>query len=161
MFIQLLVGFINYNFIEYVLHRLSHNKKWGGYIYKYHIEHHKVTYPIHKLLDKAPYKTNSEYFYFNRGTVAFMPITIILLYGIYYTLPLTWSIIILPESTALLLLSDYLHQQYHIDGSWLEKYNWFLSKRKYHLLHHNKMTKNFSLGGLTYSIDKVLNTFEI
>jgi sterol desaturase/sphingolipid hydroxylase (fatty acid hydroxylase superfamily) len=141
-----------YNFIEYCLHKLSHSYKYGGYIYKIHSNHHKVHYPTSDFMDKAPFKS-SFLFGIPDVIIAFGPISG-LITGIFYKiLPFNIFSFVISEIYLLLYISDYIHSHYHIRGSWLEKYNWFLEKRKYHYIHHIKLNKNMSLSGLCNTYD--------
>lgn len=38
------------NYVEYLIHKLSHSRRFGGYLYKYHKIHHTVTFPPNKLM---------------------------------------------------------------------------------------------------------------
>ena len=40
IFISIITWYF-YNLIEYIFHRLGHSKKYGGLIYKLHMNHHK------------------------------------------------------------------------------------------------------------------------
>ena len=146
-----------YNFIEYCLHKLSHSCKYGGYIYKVHSNHHKIHYPAYNFIDTAPYKST-----FLLGIpdviIAFGPI-VSLITGVFYTiLPFNIFLFIISEIYLLLFISDYIHTHYHIKNCWLEKYSWFLEKRKYHYIHHIKLNKNMSLSGLCNTYDILFKT---
>ena len=54
---QLIIGFYLYNLFEYFIHFISHCK-YNSYLKYYHLLHHKKSYPITKLLDYAPYKSD-------------------------------------------------------------------------------------------------------
>jgi sterol desaturase/sphingolipid hydroxylase (fatty acid hydroxylase superfamily) len=151
---NLIIGFYLYNLFEYLIHVFSHNK-YGAYLKYYHLLHHKKSYPISKLMDYAPYKYESYSF------LAFIPF--ILLYSIvlYKILMFNNFIIIYSENIILLLISDHLHTNYHIKGSYLEKYDWFLVRRELHFNHHKKLNTNYSLGGISYIFDILFNTYNI
>ena len=152
-----LPGYILYNMIEYSLHKLSHSSKYGSFIYTYHRKHHIKHYPISKLIDKAPYKTDTKYYILTDGFIAHsVPFTFILftLYNLLNKelfLNLSLNIIINAY------ISDYIHTEIHTEGSWLEKYNWFQNKRKIHLLHHKITTKNMNV--IDNTMDKIMNTY--
>jgi hypothetical protein len=151
-------GYILYNIIEYSLHKLSHNAKYGGFIYSYHRKHHTKHYPITKLIDKPPYKTDTKFYILTDGLIAHsVPITFIIvtLYNLlnkYVFLNLSFHILLNAY------ISDYIHTEIHIEGSWLEKYTWFQNKRKIHLLHHKYTTKNMNV--IDNTMDKLLNSYK-
>jgi len=146
-----------YHFIEYSLHILSHNYKYGGYIYKIHSNHHKIHYPITKFLDKAPFKS-STIFGIPDVIIAFGPASLLITSILYNILPTNIFLFVITEIYLLLYISNYIHKQLHIDGSWLEKYKWFLEKRQYHYLHHTRLNKNMSLSGLCSTYDKLFHS---
>jgi hypothetical protein len=43
-------------------------------------------------------------------------------------LPYNIFLFVILEIYLLLYISDYIHMQFHINGSWLERYEWFLKK---------------------------------
>ena len=54
---------------------MGHNSNYGSYIYRYHKKHHTIHYPIQKLLDNKPYKTDYNLYIFSDGLIAyFFPI---------------------------------------------------------------------------------------
>ena len=38
------------NYVEYLIHKLSHSRRFGGYLYKYHKIHHTVSFPPNRLM---------------------------------------------------------------------------------------------------------------
>ena len=48
---------------------------------------------------------------------------------------------------------NYLHIQYHLKDSYLEKYNWFKKNKKLHMIHHIKYKKNMNI--LDHTSDKI------
>jgi sterol desaturase/sphingolipid hydroxylase (fatty acid hydroxylase superfamily) len=149
---QLIIGFYLYNLFEYFIHFISHCK-YNSYLKYYHLLHHKKSYPITKLLDYAPYKSDRYAF------LSFGPYILCYAGVLYYTFKLNDGIIIISENVILLLISVHLHTNYHIKGSYLEKYKWFLIKRELHFNHHKKLNTNYSLGGITYVFDKIFGTY--
>jgi hypothetical protein len=146
-----------YHIIEYLLHSIGHNSNYGSYIYRYHKKHHTIHYPIQKLLDYKPYKTDYEYNLLSDGFVAYS-LPILFLGFINYKVLDYESFINLSVNFILYTyLSDYLHTEIHIKGSWLEKYEWFKEKRRLHFLHHRNVKKNKNVFNL--EIDKLLNTY--
>ena len=67
------------------------------------------------------------------------------------------SFIIISQLLLFAYISDYIHTEIHIDGSWLEKYDWFIQKRNLHLIHHKRTNKNINI--IDHSLDKLLNSY--
>jgi len=145
-----------YHFIEYGLHKIGHNYKLNSYIYKIHMNHHKKYYPISKLLNKKPYKTGYKY-NISDGMIAYGPSMLLIFSGMYFLFDFYTYLIIISQIILFAYISDYIHTEIHIDGSWLEKYNWFIQKRKLHLIHHKRTNKNINI--IDHSLDKLFNSY--
>jgi len=145
-----------YHSLEYLLHSLGHSHKYGSYIYKIHKNHHTIHYPRNKLLSNE-YKTSSIYG-LSEGVVAYGPPMVIFFFGLYFIVKLNTFLTITSEILLIAYLSDYLHSQIHLNGSRLEKYKWFLKKRKEHFIHHNNTNRNLNI--IDFTIDKWNKTYQ-
>ena len=154
--IIIISGWYIYHFMEYLFHYIGHSRKYGGHIYTLHMNHHKIHYPINKLIDYAPYKTGNIY-YISEGFVAYVPPSILIFIGLYNILSQYNFILILLEFSIIGIISDYIHTNLHIRDSWLERYKWFLERRRLHLIHHKKLNTNYSV--IDFSIDKLARTY--
>jgi sterol desaturase/sphingolipid hydroxylase (fatty acid hydroxylase superfamily) len=148
----LIIGFAVYNLIEYSFHRIAHVTHKYNFVYIAHKKHHQH-YPPSDLLSKQ-YRTSGE------GIVAFsVPSLFVLIFMYFSIIPLETFKILMCEFIFLTILSDFIHTQLHIEGSYLEKYDWFNEIRRLHLIHHKKFNKNLSFGGLSYIPDKLIGTY--
>ncbi len=88
----------------------------------------------------------------------------------YYAFPFTAIAAALGLAAGWLVLASYLaglafsvwvhvklHREYHIRGSTLERYQWFLRKRSLHFVHHRQVRRNYAI--VEYWIDRVLGTY--
>ena len=142
-----------YFILEYILHQLGHKRidlPILRNIHEVHIMHHKL-YPPNKLLQKQ-YQTGDAMW-------VFIPITLSLFGAAYLVLQWKYFLVFSVEIAALLCASDYLHTEFHKEGTWLEKYKVFHKMRKTHFHHHTHAKKNMALGGIDYSWDKILGTY--
>ena len=143
------------NLVDWLLHSMSHiptKLPIIKTIHRIHMTHHKVHYPITKLLRSKPYMSGG-------GELAFGPI-MALIYGIIcILLPLKFALIVLIESTTFLFVSDQLHVQYHLQGSYLERFDWFQRRRERHFWHHKHLRENMSLGGIDPVFDRLFRTY--
>ena len=125
------------NMGEYIVHILSHNNRIPC-LYKEHRKHHVIDYPPSRFMrgkDELIEPTKKHYIVI--GTVY---------YGIaYFLLPYTYYSIFLFQTSLYLFIINELHSHYHLKGSPLEKYGWFLKKRRLHHIHHIQTHKNFNL----------------
>ena len=121
--------------IEYCFHKLGHSRVYGGHIYKLHMNHHQIHYPITKLKALAPYKAGNEY-YLTDGVVAYLPPSILIAIVLYNLLEFYIFLFVGSEIIFIATISDYIHGQIHIENSWMEKYKWFQESRRIHFIHH-------------------------
>ena len=49
--------------------------------------------------------------------------------------------------------------RYHVQGSWLERYTWFIQRRMRHFWHHRHLRENMSLGGIDPVCDRIFGTY--
>jgi hypothetical protein len=69
------------------------------------------------------------------------------------------ALLFIAESFSFLVVSDKLHDCYHIEGHWLERYDWFLQRRERHFQHHWIHKQNLSLGGMDPVFDKLFGSY--
>lgn len=51
----------------------------------------------------------------------------------------------------------YIDNQYHLAGSWLDRFSWFRRKQQLHFLHHRHANCNFAV--IDYFWDRLLGTY--
>ena len=149
----LLIG-MNYLFsicFEQTIHSLSHNHKYGGQLYHWHKLHHH-DYPPHKLQSKV-YINSGEGLTENLYFFSILFTDFIIFNVVSYRV---FSIFFI-QTSCYAFLVNYLHRQYHLEESYLNRYQWYLKCRDYHLLHHKKM--NHNMGFLTSRIDKLTGNY--
>lgn len=146
-----------YHIIEYGLHKLSHSKKYGGYIYKIHLKHHKEYYPLKNFTRIGPYQTG-KYMGLSDGLIAFSLPWLLISFIFYQILSYNIFIIMYPQVIMFFVISDYFHTQFHIKDSYLERYEWFLYLRNNHYIHHKTYVKNINI--IDPTIDKLNSTFK-
>jgi len=131
------------NYVEYLIHKLSHSRRFGGYLYKYHKIHHTVSFPPNRLMiEKHTENISMDQLLFGLYVLGF----IIPIFKIYsYILP-KYKEIFAIESVLYATAIDHLHTQYHLENSYLDKYRWFQKLKHRHHNHHRDSTKNINLG---------------
>ena len=149
-------------FLEWGLHALAHKRSKSRLlraIYDVHMRHHIEAYPPSNIIGERPYRNAG-------GEYVFLPILGLVWLSLFAALPLKFATLIFVESAFFLWLSNYLHSQFHIKGSWLERAplvggrgGWFAIRRARHFYHHGHLRKNMSLGGLSRLADVTLKSF--
>jgi len=143
------------NGIEWVLHMLSHSRiklPFFRNLHDIHMKHHKVHYPVKHLLKPGPYEDGG-------GIMVYGPLVLLLAITAFVILPFRYAVIFDVEALTVLSVSTYLHDSFHIEDHWLERYDWFLKQRALHFYHHGHLKKNMSLSGIDTTMDKCMRTF--
>jgi len=153
MLIQITASYYAYHFLEWGFHKLGHNKRWGGIIYRVHMAHHHK-YHIGNLLQEGEYEGAS-------GEMVFIPCLMVVWLCVWWFMNDIFSLFVVTTSI-LLFISNVIHQEIHRRDSWLEQNEvtreWFLERRKFHVIHHHKPQYNMSLGGISYIADEIMET---
>lgn len=139
--------------MHFCLHR-----PWFGPFYLSHQHHHMVAYPNSDFSSEV-YRSSGIDSTFIFFAIAGLPILAI---------PITlWWLGILSPILACLslgqmlfmgLLNNYLHDQVHLNNSWIFQYPFGRFLRKLHRIHHRSQNKN--LGIYLFWIDRLLKTYE-
>ena len=139
------------NMLEYFIHKLSHNHKYGGILYRLHHQHHTVDYPPHRLTVKEYTEDSPD----TRGPNIIMGTTYYFI--VYQFLPLYYYLLFAFQTSLFFYCSDMLHTYYHLEDSPFEKYEWFREKKRLHHKHHRNTCKN--LGIVFNYVDMYYGTF--
>ena len=75
----------------------------------------------------------------------------------YFALPLDLLFVQLGTMALSFYAHVYLDKQYHVSGSWLERFLWFRRKQELHFVHHRHAGTNFAV--IDYFWDRLLGTF--
>ena len=141
--------------VDWVLHTMSHirtNIPLWKQINRIHMAHHKDHYPVSSLLKPEPYIDGG-------GSWAFGPLIIMFWVVFFLVFRPKVAVLMIVESASFTYASDYLHMHFHIKGSHLEKYDWFIQRRYRHFYHHGALRMNMSLGGIDPIADKTFGTY--
>jgi len=75
----------------------------------------------------------------------------------YWLLPIDLAVVSLLSLLVTFVAHIYLHEHYHLSGSWLLRFLWFRHLKELHKVHHAAPRKNFGI--IDYSWDRLLGTF--
>ena len=101
--IYLLINLYHLNFLEYYIHKLSHNYKYGGLLYKYHHIHHSIDYPPNRLMVEKYHNLISDnsliyLIIFGTGCIFY-----------YFIMPYYYYKIFIFETIVYFFIMDYMH----------------------------------------------------
>lgn len=77
---------------------------------------------------------------------------------LYLVLPWQWLAVCFGEMCVLLVVLNILHEQFHVDRSFLERYAWFARARASHYMHHDAPL-NFMV--VDHLWDRLFGTFRL
>ena len=141
-------GFIN--MYEYAMHSFLHYNVITP-MYRWHHQHH---------IDYPPSRVTSDIYINNTGplyTNLFLQMSIPPVVIMYFVLSRYYYGIFCIQSLSYLYIMNYLHNQYHLNSSWLDEYKWFRMNKHYHVIHHRKYKKNLNI--LDHATDKITGHF--
>lgn len=153
LFVALVVGYFVIQTAGYVVHKALHHPLLGK-IHETHDIHHKQMYPPEDYLVPGEYReVPNEAQPFKYYAAAAIP----LIAAAFFFLPLTMATALTAELILVAWVNDWLHQKFHIEGFWMERYTWFNELRDLHWHHHVDVREN--LGIFFWLPDKILGTY--
>jgi sterol desaturase/sphingolipid hydroxylase (fatty acid hydroxylase superfamily) len=157
IFITIIVAFIFSTLIGHILHWSLH-KKWTGRLKRSHMSHHLIMYPPHNLSSDV-YKSSgkdSSVIIFTLAALIIMCITTLVSLLLLHSISIMITNIIVITTNG--LLHNYIHDSFHLNKSWLDKFEYYKEIKRLHYIHHTNMKKNFGIFSFFY--DKLFGTFK-
>lgn len=152
--VSLVVGYFVIQTTGYLVHKALHHPLLGK-IHETHDIHHKQMYPPDDYLAPGKYReVPNEAQPFKYYAAAAIP----LVTTVFFLAPLTIAIALTAELLVVAWANDWLHQKFHIEGFWMERYTWFNELRDLHWHHHVDDSKN--LGIFSWFGDRLFRTYE-
>ncbi len=155
IFVIILTLIFGYFFTQasgYGIHKLLHWSRLGK-LYRSHKTHHEKLYPPEDFLSKtyrdAPISDRPLYYYLL--AIALSSVVF------YFLLPTAIAVTLLTEMLILAYANDWVHTATHIEGHWLERFEWFVKWRELHLIHHENDAVN--IGIFSWFTDKLFGTY--
>lgn len=132
-------------------HRAAH-VRWFKTTYEAHVVGHHGLYNRGHGLEGPQFQTVK-----NRSVVdvAFSVIGVAFVLGVF---PLPYAIVIIVEAALLAWPLTRLHETFHEQDHWLNRYATYREAKALHLLHHRKAQRNF--GFWFHGLDRLFGTFE-
>lgn len=128
-FALLVFGAFFCQLVGWLMHQAIHRSPWA-WLRAAHWTHHEALYRGHKFLQPLPYQPTGD----------------------------RWRFALLVELAAYTLVSDYLHDAFHVSGHALERFPLFWRLRRLHFMHH--MDPRTNLGIAYFHVDRICGTYD-
>jgi len=138
--------------IQAVSHRLfGHTKRIAAVFESHALGHHRVYKANSLLLDHWIPAERHVMWYF---ALLFAPLVL----GVYFLAPIDVFVAHALGLAFAVWWHVFLHQQYHLRGSYLERFRWFQEKRRLHVVHHHRVWRNYAI--VEFWLDRLMGTME-
>jgi len=148
--------FVGITFFGYGVHWMLH-QKWMGKYYTAHMAHHEKLYPPTDFLSETYRDAGAEstfwFFLISGAPLVILPVVLLFLGKLSFFV----TALVVIEAVTLGLVSNYLHDSFHIKDHFLNFFSWFKTLVKLHYQHHVDMNTNFGI--FFFLWDKLFKTF--
>ena len=139
------------SFIQTIFHLFFGHTRRIGILHDVHVAGHHAQYARELVTDEwIPAERQVIWYY----AIPFAPIVA----TAFWLLPIACFVAHVAGLTFAVWWHIYLHQQYHIRGSWLGRFEWFRRKQHLHFIHHRRPRTNYAI--VEYSWDRLFRTYE-
>jgi len=136
--------------VQALLHRFFGHRQLILSIFKSHTGSHHTIYSATNF-ERPVYSTEEA-----SVTYTIIPVAVIIPGVAYFLLSPYLTIVAGVTVTATFLANVYLHVQYHLESTWLTRFNWFNKYKELHRMHHIDQTTNFGVIG--FICDRLMGT---
>jgi len=150
IFLTAIATHLTMSVAQTLMHCHLGHRPLGGKLYRDHINFHHTYYAKDHLVS-AVYRgeegNNTPFFFipvFMVGSVSF------------FLLPLDLFVVQALVCAASFYAHVLFYKEYHVDGSWLERFAWFRHMRRLHFEHHRHAGTNFAV--IDFFWDRMLGT---
>jgi len=162
MLLSLLIIFVISVFASSLIGHGIHwalHQRWMGPAWRGHMQHHLELYPPADLTSPR-YRTAS---WFNSGTFLFTPpllLIVVVLGSIALFIGVSlWFVAAAAVGLAGFgVVNDIVHDNLHIECSWMSRFGWYEPLQRFHFVHHKHMRRNY--GVVTAAWDKLFGSFK-
>jgi sterol desaturase/sphingolipid hydroxylase (fatty acid hydroxylase superfamily) len=134
-----------------LFHRYLGHSRLGGRFFKNHIQFHHVHYAGDHVVSPRYLDDGENYTLF-----FLMPVALVV--GLSYLfLRLDLLVVQLATMSLAFIGHYYVDYQYHVAGSWLDRFAWFRRKQQLHFTHHRQWDCNFAV--IDFFWDRLLGTY--
>ena len=123
----------------------------GGKLFRNHINFHHTHYSKDHLV-------SATYLGDEGNNTPYFLIPVVLVGGCaYLVLPLDFFLVHAAACAVSFRVHVLFDKEYHVDGSWLQRFAWFRVKQQLHFVHHRHANSNF--GVVHFFWDRLLGTY--
>ena len=139
------------SFVQTYLHyRMGHHRR-GGRTNRYHLQYHHAIYSRTFVTDRYVKEDKDVSLYY-------IPVAVFIAAAAYMLLPVWLFVVHVIAMAASFAAHTYVHAQYHLRTTWLQRFAWFCRKQRLHAVHHRNPSKNFAVLGFVW--DRCLGTYQ-
>lgn len=156
--LSLFLGLFLASFFGYWMHVCFHKHNWfSKAFYNAHMNHHLINYPSTNFLSET-YRDSGK----DKGNfwfaLAFSPIVAgVALLAIFGCIGVFVAIACVLGMAIWGLVNDYVHDQFHLSTTWLNRFACFKRWQELHYIHHLDMNLNYGI--IMFMYDKIFKTF--
>ena len=127
------------SFGQTLLHYKVAHHPIGGKLFRNHINFHHTHYADDHLVSRT--------YLGNEGNITpYFFIPVFLVGGcVYFLLPLNLFVVMVIASAASFYAHVFFDKEYHVEGSWLQRFAWFRRQQELHFVHHRHANSNFGV----------------
>jgi len=137
--------------MQAVLHRTLAHRPRGKVIFRNHVTCHHRHYRGERLLSERYIEDDLNL------TPWFLMPCATMVAAAWVVLPLSLFVVHVMALATAFAAHVYLHTRFHLENTWLLRFEWFRRKRVLHLEHHRNMRCNFSIIGFAW--DRLMGTY--
>ena len=139
------------SFAQTVMHYKLGHHPMGGNFFRNHIDFHHTYYSKDRLVSLAYLGEEG-----NNTPFFFIPALLAGACG-YFLLPLNLFVVMIIAGAASFYAHVFFDKEYHVEGSWLQRFAWFRHHQELHFVHHRHANSNF--GVIHFFWDRILGTY--
>ena len=137
--------------VQVLFHRWFGHKPRIAKIHQHHVTGHHATYSGHHLLSDQWQASERHVVWYYA-----LPLAPIAALAGWWLPPALFAVHLLSLAFAV-WIHLWLHQQYHLRHTPLNRFGWFRRKQRLHLVHHQQGVRNYAI--IEYKFDRLMGTF--
>jgi len=139
------------SFLQAFFHRIFGHTRRIAKLYDVHVGGHHAQYAAQMLSNRWIRTEQHITWYY---AVPFTPMVL----AAFWLLPFGLFVVHTLSLAFTIWWHVFLHRQYRVRGVWLERFEWFIEKRRLHFLHHERPKRNYAI--VEYGWDRLFGTFD-
>ncbi|HKO06501.1 MAG TPA: sterol desaturase family protein [Alphaproteobacteria bacterium] len=139
------------SFAQTLMHYKLGHHPMGGKFFRNHINFHHAYYANDHLVSRK-YRGDEG----NNTPFFFIPVFLV---GActYFILPTDLFVVQVIACAGSFYAHVFFDKEYHVEGSWFQRFAWFRRKQELHFVHHQHAASNFAV--IDFFWDRILGTY--